>query len=980
LRNEKLTLLRAIGLSIACLVLAPAPPLRAQDDGGEKASPAMSADPWLALDALHAKGLFERGEAFVAALPPAQATKSLAAYARRMRAPQTAARKRLVVLEAQIGPEQPADLPTRIAAVKVVAHSVPVVEAAVLRARALDAAGDVDAAATAFDVAGRMATSLGWDVRAVDAFMDCFLRLAGRSGRESEAQAALQALKGSASRTPMASDDAVAELYEGGLLAQAGQPRSAIPVLRRAAATLEKTGPPGDLAQAHATLSQALVMAGQYGLALHHSELAQALYEKLGFLPGVLYSRSGQIATFSGLGLDEETVRLCKIQMREAQAGALQSRPLTLTAMAIAEARLGRAEMSARHFTRALEALRASGEAEELGICLLNRGRELHLLHERYAAARRDFEEARGLEGTSARLHAYAVLSIAEVRGRTNHWSEADDLLAQAATEARESGDRALASATESLLAERDLAAGSARTAYVHARTAALVVLDEVGRLGHAEGIGLLGLRESRRTSAILLGAALALGDAKAIHEAIEMSRAEALLSNVGGWQHLRDAAVPTDLQRAMEEANADVTAAQEASAKIRSRPGAKPDRIRALKARVAEAEKTLAPAQARLQREAKRLAKAVRPDPVELKTLRAWLRPEEGFVHFVVASGQVHALFVQRRGATLHGVMSEEALAPHLRAMDDLRDTGEAIARDKNGLPKTITALARALFASLEIPKTVRTLVVAPAPQLANLPWPLLGRSFGGRALVVTPSASMLLAQDHAPITPEAPRFLVGLSNYGRIPGQGGARRLHAPGGAALADLPEAAAEARELIRDKKDIPFHKKDIPFIEEKATESAVAAGLRADGTRSILHFACHGLLHPRRPSLSSLALRPGGGEDGFLTVAEVLSLRLTSGLVVLSACDVGSMLTTPGEGYVGLPPAILAAGGRRVLCNLWRVADEAARVFMRMFYTELGKSNSALDALRKTQERFRMVHPQWKHPYYWAGWTMWGTPR
>ena len=66
---------------------------------------------------------------------------------------------------------------------------------------------------------------------------------------------------------------------------------------------------------------------------------------------------------------------------------------------------------------------------------------------------------------------------------------------------------------------------------------------------------------------------------------------------------------------------------------------------------------------------------------------------------------------------------------------------------------------------------------------------------------------------------------------------------------------------------------------VTLLGKDASEGGLRAALakHKDRWRGV-HFACHGLVNPERPTLSSLALTPDGEHDGFLTVLEVLYER------------------------------------------------------------------------------------------------------
>ena len=158
-----------------------------------------------------------------------------------------------------------------------------------------------------------------------------------------------------------------------------------------------------------------------------------------------------------------------------------------------------------------------------------------------------------------------------------------------------------------------------------------------------------------------------------------------------------------------------------------------------------------------------------------------------------------------------------------------------------------------------------------------------------------------------------------------------------------------------------------------LIGPAATETAVKAASAA-GTlvrHRYVHFATHGLLRMADAIQPALVLSLTGdqsGEDGFLRLDEVTSLRLNADLVVLSACQTGQGQLYNAEGVNGLARAFLYAGSRGVLCSLWRVEDESTAALMADIYAGLKAKKSAADALREAQ--LRMIAAG-QPPLYWA---------
>lgn len=193
--------------------------------------------------------------------------------------------------------------------------------------------------------------------------------------------------------------------------------------------------------------------------------------------------------------------------------------------------------------------------------------------------------------------------------------------------------------------------------------------------------------------------------------------------------------------------------------------------------------------------------------------------------------------------------------------------------------------------------------------------------------------------------------------------------------GRGSLARLPfsreEAAAVAAQVPRGDR---LHATDFD-----ATLALVTGG-GLDDFR-ILHFATHGLVNEKRPELSGLALSlvdaEGRSLDGFLRLNTIYNLRLSSDLVVLSACQSALGREVDGEGLVGLTRGFMHAGARGVVASLWQVNDAATAELMKRFYTGLLRRRlPPAAALRAAQ--LQMAHdPRWKAPYFWAGFVLQG---
>lgn len=115
---------------------------------------------------------------------------------------------------------------------------------------------------------------------------------------------------------------------------------------------------------------------------------------------------------------------------------------------------------------------------------------------------------------------------------------------------------------------------------------------------------------------------------------------------------------------------------------------------------------------------------------------------------------------------------------------------------------------------------------------------------------------------------------------------------------------------------------------------------------------------------------------GGFDDGLLSAYEIASLNLTgTRLVVLSACQTGLGDLHSSEGVYGLQRAFKIAGARRLLVSLWKVDDDATRVFMEQFYKRwIADGLDVRVAFREAQQWMRKQQG-YSDPYFWAGFVL-----
>lgn len=157
--------------------------------------------------------------------------------------------------------------------------------------------------------------------------------------------------------------------------------------------------------------------------------------------------------------------------------------------------------------------------------------------------------------------------------------------------------------------------------------------------------------------------------------------------------------------------------------------------------------------------------------------------------------------------------------------------------------------------------------------------------------------------------------------------------------------------------------------------------------------SYIHLATHGLVDELHPMDSSVVLAPSGGDDGLLSVKDILELpSLKSKLIVLSACQTGRGQIT-GDGVIGLSRAFIIAGTPSILVSQWNVDDVMTEYQMGLLYDEMikqsdkNKARSLRNAQLKTIQFMekgltsRDADPTAKklraNPRYWAAFQLIG---
>ncbi|GEM_PF-3795280 len=194
-------------------------------------------------------------------------------------------------------------------------------------------------------------------------------------------------------------------------------------------------------------------------------------------------------------------------------------------------------------------------------------------------------------------------------------------------------------------------------------------------------------------------------------------------------------------------------------------------------------------------------------------------------------------------------------------------------------------------------------------------------------------------------------------------------------------------------------------KDILLYDDFATESALYKMNKEGTLKSVntIHFATHGYYSNKNPHRSAIVLYDynkkgdieGNNIDGFLTIPEIMCLRLDADLVVLSACETGVVKEMAVDAVYGLTYAFNVAGAKNVISSLWRVDDYSSSVFFIELYSRMKKGEDVyvainnvyrlfINASRNSKSRIKPYSKEMRemlkqkviyNPYSWSGFVM-----
>ncbi|MBL8670103.1 MAG: CHAT domain-containing protein [Alphaproteobacteria bacterium] len=439
--------------------------------------------------------------------------------------------------------------------------------------------------------------------------------------------------------------------------------------------------------------------------------------------------------------------------------------------------------------------------------------------------------------------------------------------------------------------------------------------------------------------------------------------------------------------------------------------------------------------------------AELVNPQPATLGIVQRSLRPGEALVAFHFTRDGGYGWAVPHGGAPVFAKLALTETSVET-AVAKLRSALEPVARTLGEIPAFDVDAAHDLYKRLLEPLKAgwgqaRTLMIVPQGALGHLPLGLLVTAPARVDAAAQPLFSgyrsvAWLARAHAVAALPSANALPALRRTGSS-ARGADRRLpfigfgdpifasaQAQPAQALLQLEIAeAGPSRGMLRRRAapkrsgDTAASIADLVRLPDTAEElQSIAGALRADPARDlvlgkdategrvkstdltryrVVAFATHGLVPGdvdglAQPALAMTAPGVAGaaeGGDGFLTMEEILGLKLDADWAVLSACNTASGTDAGAEVASGLGRAFFHAGARALLLTNWSVHSASAKDLTTALFAKqaadpgIGRAEALrqsmlalMDGPGQTDAQGRTAFT-YAHPLFWAPFTLVG---
>jgi CHAT domain-containing protein len=336
--------------------------------------------------------------------------------------------------------------------------------------------------------------------------------------------------------------------------------------------------------------------------------------------------------------------------------------------------------------------------------------------------------------------------------------------------------------------------------------------------------------------------------------------------------------------------------------------------------------------------------------DPLDLPDVQKMLPPEAAVIQYFPTDDALYVFVVTKETFRLRSVPVTES-----ELDQSIASFVRAIRRSSKG-DAELEAGSKALYAHLIEPcqadiEGKSILVLIPAGRLNILPFACLSAP-GGAPLIdsklilelAKPTDFMRISQD----PPRKVRTVVAFAN-------------------ATGDLPAADKEGDQIAA-----LFPGSKLFKGKDATKKNFFDFGADAE----VLHLATHGESNSDN-SLTNY-LRMTGDEK--IAQEEIFALALdNTSIVTLSACNTAIGDNLDSKFVASLAEAFWLGGSQSVIASLWSVNDDSTGLLMTEFYRGLQAGHGKAQALKDAQMKVRRT-PGYEHPYFWAGFLLFGDWR
>jgi CHAT domain-containing protein len=336
--------------------------------------------------------------------------------------------------------------------------------------------------------------------------------------------------------------------------------------------------------------------------------------------------------------------------------------------------------------------------------------------------------------------------------------------------------------------------------------------------------------------------------------------------------------------------------------------------------------------------------------DPLDLPDVQKTLPAEAAVIQYFPTADALYVFVVTRDTFRLRSVpVTEQELGQSISSF--LR----AIRRSQKGDPE-VAAGAKTLYAHLIEPcqadiEGKSILVLIPTGRLSILPFACLTTPAGAPLVESKLILELAKPTDFMRISLNPPKKVQTLVAFANATG----------------DLPAAGIEGDQIAAM---FPGSKL---FKEKQATkQNFLDFGAGAE----VLHLATHGESNSDN-SLTNYLKMTG---DERVAQEEIFALALdNTSIVTLSACNTALGDNLDSKFVASLAEAFWLGGSQSVVASLWAVNDDSTGLLMTEFYQGLRQGKGKAQSLKDAQLKVRGT-PGYEHPYFWAGFLLFGDWR